>query len=98
MKQFVKVLSVIVSALVLSMMAGTETMEGLADARKKGVLVVRSTRVPSGRVTLEAEVDDAKYGFVVSDSLNPQKSRILLMLALTRTSDPKEIQRMFFEY
>jgi len=75
-----------------------ETMEGLADARGKGVQVVRSTRVPSGRVTLDAEVDDAKYGFVVSDSLNPQKSRILLMLALTKTSDPKEIQRMFFEY
>lgn len=75
-----------------------ETMAGLADARGKGVQVVRSTRVPSGRVTLDAEVDDAKYGFVVSDSLNPQKSRILLMLALTQTSDPKEIQRMFFEY
>jgi L-asparaginase len=75
-----------------------ETLEGLADAREKQVQVVRSTRVPRGPVTLDAEVDDAKYGFVVSDTLNPQKSRILLMLALTKTSDPKEIQRMFFEY
>lgn len=75
-----------------------ETMDGLIAAREKGLPVVRSSRVGSGRVTLEAEVDDAKYGFVVSDSLNPQKSRILLMLALTKTNDPKEIQRMFFEY
>jgi L-asparaginase len=75
-----------------------ETMEGLIEARKKGVLVVRSSRVGSGRVTLDAEVDDAKYGFVVSDSLNPQKSRILLMLALTKTQNTDEIQQMFFEY
>lgn len=30
--------------------------------------------------------------------LTPQKARILLMLALTRTRDPVEIQRMFREY
>jgi hypothetical protein len=30
--------------------------------------------------------------------LLPQKARILLMLALTRTKDPREIQRMFNEY
>jgi L-asparaginase/Glu-tRNA(Gln) amidotransferase subunit D len=34
----------------------------------------------------------------VSDTLNPQKARILLMLALTRTSSTKEIQRMFYTY
>lgn len=75
-----------------------ETMAGLIEASKKGVLVVRSSRVGSGRVTLDAEIDDAKYGFVVSDSLSPQKSRILLMLALTKTQNDKEIQQMFFEY
>jgi len=37
-------------------------------------------------------------GFVVSNDLNPQKARILLMLALTKTSKPEEIQRMFDEY
>ena len=36
--------------------------------------------------------------FVVSDTLNPQKARILLMLALTKTTDTKEIQRMFYTY
>ena len=37
-------------------------------------------------------------GIVPADNLNPQKARILLMLALTKTSDPKEIRRMFSEY
>ena len=37
-------------------------------------------------------------GLIESGTLNPQKSRILLQLALTRTSDPKEIQRIFREY
>src|SRR5947207_1272831 len=36
--------------------------------------------------------------FDVSDTLNPQKARILLMLALTKTNDAKEIQRMFYTY
>jgi L-asparaginase/Glu-tRNA(Gln) amidotransferase subunit D len=34
----------------------------------------------------------------VSDTLNPQKARILLMLALTKTNSTKDIQRMFYAY
>ena len=45
--------------------------------------------------TLDAEVDDAKYGFVASWGLNPQKARILLMLALTKTHDWEKIQEYF---
>ena len=67
----------------------------LEEARKKGVIVVRSSRVPTGATTLDAEVDDAKHGFVASWGLNPQKARILLMLALTKTHDWKEIQKYF---
>jgi L-asparaginase len=37
-------------------------------------------------------------GAIIGDNLTPQKARILLMLALTRTSDPAEIQRMFDTY
>ena len=37
-------------------------------------------------------------GFIVCDNLLPQKARILLMLALTRTADRGEIQRMFQEH
>lgn len=72
--------------------------KALAKAREQGVAVVRSSRVGSGRVTLGAEVDDAKYGFVVADNLNPQKARVLLTLALTKTKNPQQLQEMFFKY
>lgn len=70
----------------------------LIDARRKGILVVRSSRVPTGPTTLDAEVDDSKYQFVASQELNPQKSRVLLMLALTKTTDWRQIQEYFNEY
>ena len=70
----------------------------LEAARKKGILVVRSSRVPTGPTTMDAEVDDATYQFVASMGLNPQKARVLLMLALTQTNDWKVIQRYFEEY
>ena len=70
----------------------------LKSARAKGILVVRSSRVPTGPTTLNAEVNDAQYQFVASQELNPQKARILLMLALTKTSDWKEIQKYFCQY
>ena len=70
----------------------------LIKAREAGVIVVRSSRVPTGATTLDAEVDDNKYQFVASWGLNPQKARILLMLALTKTNDWKKIQEYFNEY
>ncbi|MBV8532592.1 MAG: type II asparaginase [Verrucomicrobia bacterium] len=74
------------------------TEQALADARAKGILIVRSARVGNGIVARNSEVNDDKRDFVVSDTLNPQKARILLMIALTKTKDTKEIQRMFYEY
>ena len=70
----------------------------LIKARKKGIAVVRSSRVPFGPTTLDGEVDDAEFEFVASQDLNPQKARILLMLALTKTTDWKQIQNYFNEY
>ena len=70
----------------------------LTAARQKGVLIVRSSRVGQGIVARNGEANDDELDFVVSDTLNPQKARILLMLALTRTSNTKEIQRMFYTY
>lgn len=70
----------------------------LADASRQGILIVRSSRVPTGPTTTEAEVDDARYGFIASQELNPQKARILLMLALTRTHDLQTIQHYFDTY
>ncbi|QEA37803.1 type II asparaginase [Pistricoccus aurantiacus] len=75
-----------------------EVEAALAKAREEEVAVVRSARVGSGHVTLDAEVDDEKYGFVVADDLSPQKARVLLTLALTETSEPARLQEIFFKY
>src|SRR5205823_6928099 len=55
-------------------------LDALAAAKKKGVLVIRSTRVPSGIVMRNAEVKDDDLGFVASGELNPGKSRVLAQL------------------
>jgi L-asparaginase len=70
----------------------------LSEAAKKGVVVVRSSRTGSGLVVRNVEVNDDKLGFVASMELSPQKARILLMLGLMKTSDPKKIQQYFMEY
>lgn len=72
--------------------------DAVAAAIKQGVAVVRSTHVPSGRVTLYDEIDDDKLGTIVSDDLNPQKARILLMLGLTQTSNKAQLQSYYFKY
>ena len=73
-------------------------LDALAAQAKKGIVCVRSSRVTTGNVGRNVEVDDDKLGLVASLDLNPQKSRVLLRLALTRTKDPKQIQRYFVEY
>ena len=70
--------------------------DSIKKAQAKGVVFVQSDRKGSGRV-VESE-RSAERGIVTSDNLPPQKARILLRLALTKTKDPKEIQRMFAEY
>jgi L-asparaginase len=68
------------------------------NAVKKGVVVVRSSRVPTGTVGRNVEINDDELGFVASDELNPQKSRILLALALLKPRTPTEIQTLFLTY
>lgn len=70
----------------------------LTQASRNGIPVVRSSRVPTGPTTSDAEIDDSKYGFIASQELNPQKARILLMLALTLTHDRPTIQSYFNTY
>jgi L-asparaginase/glutamin-(asparagin-)ase len=70
----------------------------LSAARQKGTIIVRSSRVGQGIVARNGEANDDQLDFVVSDTLNPQKARILLMLALTKTNSTKDIQRMFYAY
>jgi L-asparaginase len=74
------------------------TLEAAARAVKKGVVVVRSSRVPTGTVGRNVEVNDDEMGFVASDELNPQKSRILLSLALLETRPNAQIQELFSTY
>lgn len=59
-------------------------------------VIVRSNRTGNGRVIPQKDYD--ALGMVPADNLNPQKARVLLMLALTKTQDPKVIARMFAEY
>jgi L-asparaginase len=74
-------------------------LQAVEAAEKKGIVIVRSTRVPSGRVTQFNQVfDDKKLGTIAADDHNPQKARILLMLALTITKDKDKIQEMFLNY
>jgi L-asparaginase type II len=70
----------------------------LLAARAKGAVVVRASRVGQGILARNGEANDDELDFVVADTLSAQKARILLMLALTRTSNTKEIQRMFYTY
>lgn len=74
------------------------TLEAASKAAKNGVVVVRSSRVATGQVGRNVEVNDDEMGFVASDELNPQKARILLMLALLKPRSTAEIQDLFYQY
>ncbi|MBP1597702.1 MAG: ansB [Acidobacteria bacterium] len=73
-------------------------LDALAAQAKKGIVCVRSSRVATGRVGRNVEVNDDKLGLVASDELNPQKSRVLLRLALLKQRSLADIQRLFREY
>lgn len=76
--------------------AGSESLLTLPSIRKavdKGVIVVRSSRTGSGYVA-----EDSAYIGLLGDNLNPQKARVLLMLALTVTNDPARVQQMFQQF
>jgi glutamin-(asparagin-)ase len=70
----------------------------LQDLRSQGVQIIRSSRVPDGFVLRNAEQPDDKYDWVVAHDLKPQKARILAAVALTKTNDSKELQRIFWQY
>ncbi|MGY3302739.1 glutaminase/asparaginase [Pseudomonas sp. PvR086] len=77
----------------------SRVVPALQALRKDGVQIIRSSHVNAGGFVLRnAEQPDDKYDWVVAHDLNPQKARILAMVALTKTNDSKELQRMFWEY
>jgi L-asparaginase len=73
-------------------------VEALAEAAKSGVVCVRSSRVPTGLVGRNIELDDDGLGFIASYELSPQKARILLRLALLKTNDLATIQEYYATY
>lgn len=73
-------------------------LDALAAQAKRGIVCVRSSRVTTGQVGRNVEVKDDSLNLVASLGLNPQKARVLLRVALLRSSDPKVIQRYFDEY
>ena len=71
----------------------------LQKLRADGVQVIRSSRVNTGGFVLRnAEQPDDKYDWVVAHDLNPQKARILAMVALTKPLSTADLQRVFWEY
>ena len=76
----------------------SKVVPSLKAARAKGVLIVRSSRVGQGILARNGEANDDELDFVVADTLSPQKARILLMLAMTKSSNTRDIQRMFYTY
>jgi L-asparaginase len=74
------------------------SLEAARRAAAKGVVIVRSSRVATGTVGRNVEVNDDEMNFVASDELNPQKARILLMLALLKPRSTTELQNLFYSY
>jgi L-asparaginase len=91
--------------------SGTQN-EGLAYAASKGVFIVTSTRTGSGRIAppqqrqgdgapgvrLSAEQQRRRQFTIAGEDHTPIKARVLLMVALTKTTDRNELQRIFSEY
>lgn len=88
--------------------SGTQ-QEGIVYALKKGAFVVTTTRTGSGRIaapqgtgrgggSATTLTSDEQRHRIAGEDLQPLKARVLLMLALARTTDPLEIQRIFTEY
>lgn len=71
----------------------------LKALRADGLQIIRSSHVNQGGFVLRnAEQPDDANDWVVAHDLNPQKARILAMVALTTNVDSKALQRIFWEY
>jgi L-asparaginase len=73
-------------------------VKSLAAQAKKGIVCVRASRVVTGVVGRNVELEDDKLGFVASLDKNPQKARVLLRVALLQQRNVADVQRIFDEY
>ena len=73
------------------------SLAAIREARARGIPVVLSTRVPTGRIVplYASNVELLELGCVHADNLTPQKARVLLMLAMTRTTETEELRAYF---
>lgn len=71
-------------------------LPALERAVERGVAVVVASRVGRGEVALSAEAE--RFGCVAAADLNPQKARVLLQVALTRTAEPEALRAIFQTY
>jgi L-asparaginase len=78
-------------------LTGGSLAPGIGYAERQGVVVVAATRTGSGRIAAQSATR-VRDGMIGGEDLTPLKARILLMLALTKTQSPGDIQRMFTEY
>lgn len=70
----------------------------LRELRAKGVFIARASRAGSGAVIRNGSAADDENDWIVVDDQNPQKARLLMALALTKTASTKELQDMFWKY
>lgn len=76
-----------------------EIKDSLKQAIKAGIVVVRASRTDGASVTCFHNIDaETDRNTVTGNSLTPQKAKILLMLALTKTGAPHEVQKFFDRY
>ena len=78
-------------------LTGGSLAPGITYAQRHGVIVVAATRTGSGRIAA-LPAGRVREGLIGGEDLTPLKARILLMLGLTKTQAPADIQRMFTEY
>jgi len=73
------------------------SVAAIREAQARGIPVVTSTRVYTGRIVplYSNNVELLDAGVVLADNLSPQKARVLLMLAMTRTTDREALQAYF---
>lgn len=70
-------------------------LAGLTKLQQAGLMIVVTSRVPGGRIV---QAPNYPFPAVVSNGQQDNKARILLMLALIKTSDLNNIQRIFNTY
>jgi L-asparaginase len=76
----------------------TSLRKTIAELTGRGKAVVRSSRTNASTVVRGGEFNDDQAGTIAAGSLNPQKARVLLALALAQGLGREAIQEVFDEY